>query len=85
MKKGQIDVSRIMPLASWGKLRASMRTYLLQNISTSEVLTILSHFAFALAQCTQAIGIRSVGDSMADRRSLVQCLWYPVSCNLEEK
>ena len=26
--------------------------------------TFLSHFALALAQCTQAIGIRSVGDSI---------------------
>ena len=28
------------------------------------MLTFLSHFAFAFAQCTQAIGIRS-GDSMS--------------------
>lgn len=29
-----------------------------------EVLTFLSHFAFAFAQCTHAIGIRSVGESI---------------------
>lgn len=28
------------------------------------VLTFLSHFAFAFAQCTHAIGMRSVGESM---------------------
>lgn len=42
------------------------------------MLTFLSHFAFAFAQCTQAIGIRSVGDSMAGCCSLVQCL-----CSIE--
>ena len=34
-------------------------------------LTFLSHLAFALAQCTQAIGIRSVGESIMNYMSLV--------------
>lgn len=48
------------------------------------MLTFLSHFAFALAQCTQAIGIRSVGDSMAGCRSLAQCLAGIVFFDLDE-
>src|SRR5258707_1156680 len=38
----------------------------------SSLLTFLSHFALALAQCTQAIGIRSVGESIAASCRLVK-------------
>jgi hypothetical protein len=42
--------------------------------------TFLSHFALAFAQCTQAMGIRSVGESIMDY-SMVFCglYWYRVS------
>jgi hypothetical protein len=56
---------------------------LLTNAAPSrDRLTFLSHFAFALAQCTQAMGIRSVGESMTGgllefRRKWGQCAGVP--------
>jgi hypothetical protein len=46
------------------------------------LLTFLSHFALALAQCTQAIGIRSVGESISDSCRLVKRCEYSLLYNL---
>lgn len=37
-----------------------------EEVDSVGVLTFLSHLAFAFAQCTHAIGMRSVGESMAN-------------------